>query len=97
MPKSGPGSVMCATEPNDDVVTTGLQPIDIPEDDEVNTDNLTPLMGSGRRKTNSFRFNLRNAQSSNATVVPKKKDGYTSGRVSPARNDKSKLNPQPAL
>ena len=97
MPKSGPGSVMCATEPNDEVVTAGLQPIDIPEDDEVITDNLTPLMGSGRRKTNSFRFNLKNAKSSNATVAPKKKDGYTSGRVSPTRNDKSKLNPQPAL
>ena len=97
MPKSGPGSVMCATEPNDDVVTTGLQPIDIPEDDEVNTDNLTPLMGSGRRKTNSFRFNLHNAKNANATAVPKKKDGYTSGRVSPGRNEKNKLNPQPAL
>ena len=42
MPKSGPGSVMCSTEPNDEVVTFGLKPIDIPEDDEVNTDNLTP-------------------------------------------------------
>ena len=71
MLKSGPGSVML-TEPNDEVVITGLQPIDIPEDDEVVTDNLTPLnMNSGRRKTNSFRFNnLTNAKIGNATAAP---------------------------
>ena len=42
------------------------------EDDEVVTDNLTPLnMNSGRRKTNSFRFNnLTNAKVGNATAAP---------------------------
>ena len=53
-------NIICATEPNDDF-NDGLQPIEIPEDDdELLTTGLTPknipnAPGIARRKSKSFR------------------------------------------